>query len=53
VNGGPGGARGASGTTGSPAPSPRRGLGGAAGAYISGFPLATFPATGTRLGPAS
>jgi hypothetical protein len=51
--GGDGGGQGAAGNSGSSAgPQPASG-GGGAGAYISGLPLATFPVTGTRLGPAS
>jgi hypothetical protein len=55
--GGDGGGQGASGSSGSlapPAPGQRAASGGGgAGAYISGLPLATFPVTGTRLGPSS
>jgi len=63
--GGTGGARGAAGSSGGGgtvtpfqgpvvqnSSNPGAG-GGAAGAYISGLPFATFPATGTRLGPSS
>jgi hypothetical protein len=63
--GGAGGARGAAGSSGNGGTFSPAGLpvnnnlsnpgagGGAAGAYISGLPFATFPATGTRLGPSS
>jgi len=52
-SGGPGGGQGASGVAGSTAGPIAAGSGGGAGAYISGLPLATFPVTGTRLGPSS
>lgn len=52
--GGSGGGRGAAGSNGGPAPSSNTatygGSGGAAGRYITGNPLVTWPATGTRQG---
>jgi len=55
--GGAGGGRGASGTSGNPpipgGSSTGVGAGAGAGAYIVGSPFVTWPATGTRLGPAS
>jgi hypothetical protein len=54
--GGTGGARGAAGTAGIFAPGTGAapgGSGGAGGAYIVGAPFVTWPATGTRTGPAS
>jgi hypothetical protein len=63
--GGAGGARGSAGSTGQTGQvsgvagpitqnfSQSGAGGGAAGAYISGLPFATFPVTGTRLGPSS
>lgn len=51
-NGGGQGAAGSSGLTAAPNNLPA-GAGGGAGAFISGLPLATFPVTGTRLGPSS
>lgn len=52
-SGGSGGGQGASGSAGLTAGPISAGSGGGAGAYISGLPLATFPVTGTRLGPSS
>lgn len=51
--GGPGGAYGSSGTNGNPAPQGGGGSGGASGFAVSGNPLITWPAFGTRNGPIS
>lgn len=51
--GGTGGGRGASGSSGGAAGGSPGGSGGGSGAYISGLPFVTWPATGTRQGPSS